>query len=577
MDASVSGYVRIRDIYKVFFICFVAFGLYYPSIFSDFNSIDDVALISHLEDTNFNLFDLLIPGRSHYYRPVIWLTYYVDKYAWGLEPSFMHLTNIIIHAFNAILVFLLAKRVCGGDEKRIELPLLMALLFAAHPINTEAVCWVAGRTDPLATLFILAAGYCLAREHSDDKFARLLIPAGLIFLGCLAKEVAFFFFPPAYLSTLRLTIFARERKFSWGGVLRPAAPFLFFALLYLYLRRIALAAEDNSVNILLKQNADLLGSVATVFKTFGFYVKKLFMPLPLNFAIVSYSNGYILLGIAVLVLTCWSLPRKRNWYYFLGCSLFLILPAAIIAVKRVAWTPVAERYLYAPTAFFVIAFAGSLHCLLVKRKYGHLLPFLLVVIIVAAAYFTVQRNIVWQDNYLLYKDAVAKSPQFARVRNEYAVALHERGERGEAFKQFKAGETLDRSYILPPLNLANMKFREGKPDEALQMLAGSYKEKGKAELKALKLEARIYESLLFKENSDAKKQEIFRHLIENYQYIFAKEKDPYIAYRSGQVSLMYGDRQKAALLFATAAREAPADAFYREAAIKLAVKLGSAQ
>lgn len=573
MDASVSRPEGLRNIYKIFFICFVVFGLYYPSIFSEFNSIDDAALISHLEDTHFVLTDLIIPGRSHYYRPVIWLTYYFDKYAWGLEPSFMHLTNIVIHLVNALLVFLLAKRVCDGDEQRLELPLLMALLFAAHPINTEAVCWVAGRTDPLATLFILAAGYSLAGTHARDRFTWLLLPAALIFLGSLAKEVAFFFFPPAYLSTLRFTIWGSERRFSWGGVLRPALPFLFFALLYLLLRKMALSGEDKSIAIVLEQNAPLYTSLGIMLKTLGFYTKKLFMPLPLNFAIVSYSDAYVWLGLAVLGLVGWLLLLRKTWYYFFGCALFLVAPGVLVAVKRVAWTPVAERYLYAPAAFFVIAFAGTLHLLLGKRRYGQALPVLLVAIIVLAAYFTVQRNLVWQDNYLLYKDAVDKSPQFARVRNELGIALHERGERGEALRQFKAGAALDKSYPLPPLNLANMKFREGKPDEALRMLASSYTDKGKAELNVLKLEARIYESLLFKENSAAKKKSIFQHLIENYQYIYAKERDPYIAYRSGQITLMIGERQKAAQLFATAAKDAPEDAFYKLAAKKLASSL----
>lgn len=577
MDTAVSGPVRIRAAYKILFICFVVFGLYYPSIFSEFNSIDDSALISHLEDTHFVLSDLLIPGRSHYYRPVIWLTFYFDKYVWGLEPSFMHLVNIVIHALNAVLVFLLARRICSSDEQRLELPLLMALLFAAHPINTEAVCWVAGRTDPLAALFILAAGLWLAGEHEDDKFTWLLLPAGCIFLGCLAKEVAFFFFPPAYLSTLRFTIFARGRKFSWGGLLRPALPFLFFAFLYLYLRQIALASGDKSISILLTQETSLFGAVVTTLKTFGFYVKKLFMPLPLNFAIVSYSDGYIWLGIAVMVLVCWSLPLKKKWYYFFGSSLCLILPAVLIAVKRVAWTPVAERYLYAPAAFFVMAFAGSLYYLLAKRKHEQLLPFILIVIVVASAYFTVQRNIIWQDNYLLYKDAVDKSPHFARIRNEYGIALKERGEFTEAVKQFKTGESLERNYQLPLLNLANMKFREGNKDEALQMLAGSYKIKSEAQLKVLKLEAMIYESFLYKENSSAEKRRIFRQLIENYRIIYQKEKDPYIAYRCGQLLLIVGERRQAALLFAAAAKDAPEDAFFKPAAKKLADSLNAGQ
>jgi hypothetical protein len=181
-----SPSVRLRDTYKIFFIIFVVFGLYYPSLFSQFNSIDDARIIGYLDDTRFSFLDVILPGRSHYYRPVIWLTFFFDKWAWGLEPGFMHLENVVIHAVNAVMVFLLAGRLAGDDERHLELPLLSALLFAVHPINTEAVCWVAGRTDPLATSFILAAACLLATYRG--KPLDLFIPAGLIFLGCMVKR-----------------------------------------------------------------------------------------------------------------------------------------------------------------------------------------------------------------------------------------------------------------------------------------------------------------------------------------------------------------------------------------------------
>jgi len=576
MAATVTESIRLKSIYKIFFVFFVVLGLYYPSIFSRFNSIDDYHIISYLEDTDFRLLDIVLPGKSHYYRPVLWLTFFFDKYAWGLEPSFMHLENIIIHAVNAVLVYILAARIAGPDEQQLELPFLAALLFAAHPINTEAVCWVAGRTDPLATVFILAAACCLAGCGSLENAARPYVTAACIFLGCLVKELAFFFFPVACLAALwqnRTLLVRKATPLVWRELLRPALPFIFFPLAYLYLRRSALPASDKSVSILVTQKVAFIETLTAAFKAFGFYVKKLFLPLPLNFATVSYSDSYVWLGIVVAALLCWLLWQRRVYYYLLASAFFLILPAVIVAVKPIAWTPVAERYLYAPSAFFSVAFAGILYYLLGKNRYKYLLPLLLSATIIVTAFLTVQRNLIWQENYLLYKDAVAKSPQFARIRNEYGVALVEKGDNAEAFKQFEAGSKFDSKNNMPVLNLAHVRFKEGKNTEALAILASTYKEKGTAATNVLKLQAKIYEALLFNGPEKSEQKRIALELIDTYHYICEKEKNPHLVYRSGQLLLFIGEPQKAAILFERAHKEAPDDSFYKQAAGKLADKL----
>jgi Flp pilus assembly protein TadD len=180
---------------------------------------------------------------------------------------------------------------------------------------------------------------------------------------------------------------------------------------------------------------------------------------------------------------------------------------------------------------------------------------------------------IWQDNYLLYKDAVAKSPQFARIRNEYGVALVEKGDHANALKEFSTGEKFDRKYILPVLNIANIKFIEGDSSEALKILAASYKDKSSAQTDILKMEARIYEKILFVSKDKSKQRRTIHDLIDTYHYIYLKDADPYIAYRRGQLLLLTGDRREAAHMFAQAGEKAPDDAFYKVAAKKLADKL----
>ena len=82
------------------------------------------------------------PHRSGYYRPVILVSYFVDISLWGDRPTGFHATNLLFHILNAILVYGFARSMVGRRAS-----LIAGLLFAAHPVHTEAVAWVSGRTD----------------------------------------------------------------------------------------------------------------------------------------------------------------------------------------------------------------------------------------------------------------------------------------------------------------------------------------------------------------------------------------------------------------------------------------------
>ena len=177
-------------------------------LFGKVNSVDDFKMLTHLQNTtHFGLKEMFWPGGGFYYRPFLRLTLWIDKVLWGLEPSFMHLENVLIHALNTVLVMLLAQKVFSAMElKRPELPLLSALIFALHPINTESINWISGRTDPLATIFILTA--VLVLVIGLERQSKLLVfGASLIFCGgVLSKEMMVFFWPAGLFLDLALAI-----------------------------------------------------------------------------------------------------------------------------------------------------------------------------------------------------------------------------------------------------------------------------------------------------------------------------------------------------------------------------------
>ena len=141
----------------------VVLAVYYPALHGGIHPVDDSGIFA-LYSASPPLSTILLPGNGYYYRPIIELSYYLDSLLWGMEPATMHLENILLHCANSLLVFLLARKILvKQNNETLAIPLLVALLFALHPVNVEAVTWIAGRTDPLlACLYSLPVIFCYA-------------------------------------------------------------------------------------------------------------------------------------------------------------------------------------------------------------------------------------------------------------------------------------------------------------------------------------------------------------------------------------------------------------------------------
>lgn len=571
--------LRISTPYKLLFIAFVVLGIYYPAILSDFTQIDDPRIIGHIEDTNPSITDIFRPGSSHYYRPLIMLTFYVDKWIWGLEPTFMHLENILLHLINAILVYCLVKSLSFDRPDQAstgDIPFLAALLFAVHPVNTEAVSWVAGRTDPLATVFVLLSVLVIFQLKTGQVVVQALIVSFIIFIGCLAKEVAFFFFPVAWLLLLdRREVLTRQIslfKKSFQAI-AVAVPLCFFSVLYLVLRQQALAKNDTSISTMLSNKIGWGETAFIGIKSFGFYLKKLFLPLPLNFAIVSYSDLYFWLGITAIILMAYVVTKRELAYDLLLGALFMLTPALVVAARKIAWTPVAERYLYCTSALFIVAVACWYITSDIMTKITWYVTPLVLCILSGAAFATVQRNLLWQDNFSFYEDAARQSPEFAKVASEYGIALMEQGRLDEAEKQFLHARSLDKNNFLVPLNQARIKLLQNNETGAIQILEHAYKDRKSTHPELLKFHARILESRFGAVQGRLEQRRIADELISIYSYVYTYTRDPFVAYRRGQLLLFIGNRDEAAIMFMCASHDAPKDSHYREAASKLAEKL----
>ena len=564
----------------VMLLVFVVLGVYYPAIFSPLNSVDDPGTINYLLNADsFNLREIFTPGNT-YFRPILLLSFMADKYVWGLQESFMHLENILFHLLNVLMLFAVARRCTRGDEARSPvLPLTAALLFALHPINTEAVNWISGRTDLLCCFFILLSAWFLLGK---GRTLAATVPAVLCMLvACLAKETAIFFLPAAVIFP-----FFRERagerrrglvdtaRESWPHLLLFSAAGAGFFLFRSLASRHGDAGVAKVINHLSgAEGAGEAVHIAIPLKAAGFYLKKLFVPFPLNFGIIHVSDLYIPVGVCLCLLVPWLLTRRTLAAYFFLCAASVSGAALLIPMISMTWTPLAERYMYIPSGFFALGLAFGVGRWEGRARWQPLISALVVLALVVGCYGTASRTLLWQDNLALFQDTLRKSPQFVPARNEIAAALYERGREKESTAMLNSMQLSASllNYQYGMISKSAALSRSGDLDGAVASLNLLLKNPGKAEVEISRRLLSLYDLQVTK--GTVTRARVYPDTVRLLSRLNQLTGDPFYLYRLGIAHMTQQQRRLARENFASAAAQAPPDAIYRLPSLRLAQKM----
>ena len=414
---------------------FITLAIYIPSLNNGF-IWDDNVIIDHQIHTLRDARTFFFPVRTQestpaYYRPAVGLSLVLDYSLHYKNPRGYHLTNILINLLNVLLVFLLSLNLFELMEVRHRhlLSFMAALLFALHPLHVESVSWIAGRTDLVVAFFSLLAFLSYVLFRKEKNISVLLAGFVFYFFALLSKENGIgllLLFPLFDLLVLRKKLH------------KTLLPFVFFLLItasYFYLRYRAgcLVAPPGA-----GEEPTLFSKAITLIYAFGFYLRKLVYPLPLSMFIDKVPHElYIgLLPLLYLFILAISLMKRGRAAFLLLWILLTLGPSLLIAISRLASTPLAERYLYLPSAGFALLVPYGLYRIGRPIKKEVLLLYLLVPYLLWFAIETLDRQRVWKDDLSLWADAVKKAPRSALPHNEYGMALRERGLIEDAEREF---------------------------------------------------------------------------------------------------------------------------------------------
>jgi tetratricopeptide (TPR) repeat protein len=347
------------------------------------------------------------------YHPITMISLAIDHQFSGREPFGYHLTNLLLHLANVLLVFFFFLKLTDGNK---FIAFFSGLLFGIHPMHVESVAWISERKDVLYTFFFFIALICYL-QYLDKKKLYFLGACFLLFILSLLSKPAAVIFP----LILLLIDWQQKREINLK-MLAEKIPFLALSVVLGYMT-LNIQSEAGAVNM-----DTYTFFQRFLFASFGFvaYLGKLILPLKLSvlypfpeanegFPAIYYAAPVLaagLVGIAV-----YSLKFTRNFAF--AILFYLISIVLVLQIISVGSSVISDRYTYVPYAGIFFFMAWGVHHLWKKweagkmKTAGQALVGLLIAYSLVMGILSFQRVKVWENSEKIWTSAIRQFPNLA--------------------------------------------------------------------------------------------------------------------------------------------------------------------
>ena len=412
------------------------------------------------------------PGFALYYRPLITLSFRIDHMFWGFNPFGYHLTNLLFHLLNTLLVYLLFVRFFRNRT----LSFFGAFLFLAHPAHVEAVTYIPGRVDLIAFFFYLSAFYFYLLARASEKRA---LPYSLSLLCCalalLSKEMAVTL--PLVILAHAFWVGSKERKLKRSDIIFFLGLFWVMALWFFVRRLVTVPVPFD----LLLDFPRLPLRLMVLPKVVALYLRIWFFPWPLhmdhmvpidilNVKGLAMEWG-LFLGCILGMLVMLRKPLERFWLFWAGIALtpaLQFVPLYLFKDKLF----ISEHFLYFSSVGVIALLASRLGPFIVTQKQGAdslgypAAAGLLGAILTSFCFLVISRNGDYRDQLTFFEQTARHAPWSYRAYSELGVAYRRVGD----FKH--AEEAIRKALVLNPtdgyayINYGVLADDQGKSQEA---------------------------------------------------------------------------------------------------------------
>jgi protein O-mannosyl-transferase len=386
----------------------VAFLLYSQTLEGPF-LFDDIALPFYQPSFPHETISAWLAG----VRPMLMLSYWINFQVSARDPWSYHALNVILHAVNAFLVFVLLRRIlllqAIEARKAVYCAIIASSVFLIHPLQTEAVAYIAGRSELVCGVFALAALVVYSNPKLEAVTWRTAVSVLLLYVcAVLSKEQAVAL--PAVILTIDM-VFRRKplrEALTWGkrlyGTLAVAGVAAIAGVVALLAR-----SATAGFNVAGMQWYEYL---FTQFRVWALYLGLAALPfrqnadydIPLSRSISEHGAWLALAGLLVAALIAWSL-RKRFPLLFGGFLIFAILLAPTSSFIPIA-DLAAERRLYIPIVGLLLAVTQAL----INSRWSVKVTAALATYLFVCSVLTYDRTKVWASDIAFWSDTTVRSP-----------------------------------------------------------------------------------------------------------------------------------------------------------------------
>lgn len=419
------------------------------------------------------------------WHPLTWISHMADVELFGIKPGMHHITNVVLHILNSILLFILMEKMTGAFWRSA----LVAALFALHPIHVESVAWISERKDVLSTFFwmITMLGYHWYVQR--PSISRYLLVGCSYALGLMAKPMLVTLpfvlllldFWPLKRTELNLDVPQDDpqKKQQWQLTLNPSfvlrlvlekGPLILMALaasgatFYAQTSGGAVSSLERLHFAVRIQNA-IVSYVSYLLKMFWPLNLSAFYPYPEQFSLFSVTVCLLLLIILIIIVI---VAARRAPYLAVGFLWYLGTLVPVIGIVQVGSQSMADRYTYIPIIGIFVMIIWSLSDLLKKLNCNNMIYGISTVVILGfLSGLSWIQVATWRSSESVFTHALAVTKDNYIAHNSLGVALFEKGDTEGAIKHYKESIGIRANYLNAHCNLGVAFAKRKQYDEAL--------------------------------------------------------------------------------------------------------------
>ena len=409
------------------------------------------------------------------WHPLTWMSHMLDVQLFGMNAGRHHLTNLIFHIANSLLLFLVLKRMTYAFWPSF----LVATLFAVHPLNVESVAWVAERKNVLSTLFWILTMGCYTLYVERPSAVRYTAVFLFLMLGLAAKPMLVTL--PLVLILLDYWPLARlkiEPSFPFITKQQRTAAFRLFVEKIPFLVLITAScivtfwAEKQGAAVVSLKHHTMDVRIANALVSYAAYIGKMFWPVDLAFfyPLMHKLPGWEIAGafLQMMIITFIAIRFiSRHPYFIVGWLWYLGTLVPVIGIIQVGMQARADRYAYVPTIGLFIIIAWGLYGVAAKQRNRKIGFTLSVVLCSALMVLTGLQVRYWADSHTLYGHALKVTKDNMLAHYNLGTILAEEGKTSEAIQHYNEALRIMPDYAEAHNNLGNALISEKRIADAI--------------------------------------------------------------------------------------------------------------